>query len=180
MGEVSLSANQLKTMNFMIKITSLTSLFLFLIDFGCSAQKKVTINNVCCNTIYTDFKKAISAADTQGKLLLVSVFGDHDSQNYNRSMTTTFQLNIKDDKLLLKNIDRNYILVKLYQKEFKTFLTSLADYEHTESYMADANEYRSASFFFLSAPNVLSVYSPWTLKTDKEEVVDNIHVGMGP
>jgi hypothetical protein len=159
-----------------IKMRYLTIL---LILSSCAVRKNKPAEDFCCQNICHEMSDGIRIADSMDRFLFVIVYNEKDSSIYNNSIPEVLNYSVRKDKNYLKVLNNNYVVVKLYQEQLNSFVTTLDDYEHVDDYLKTVQENESNSYVFISWFEVLSVYNP-TLLEDKANITDLILVKMGP
>lgn len=150
-----------------------------LILTSCARGKIFSTEDHCCDFVCLTMSEGIKMADSLDRCLFIIVLNEKDSGLHHQSIPELLNFSSQEDKSILKTLNREYLVVKLHQHDFIKFQKSLANYEYMEDYKEVAGNNKSTSYVFISAPTVLSIYSPIQLN-QKEKIRDLIHVKMGP
>jgi len=154
-------------------------LILIITLIGCTSSKIISTESFFEEKTYYSLEEGIKYAQSSDKYIFIAVFEDNDRLSYSKSVGKVLNFYLPDDKMYMKILYRDFVIVKTYRNQLRSYLGNMANKDQKVASLQSFNEIELKSFVFISAPNYFSIYSPEKFG-DKEELRDMIWVKMGP
>lgn len=154
-------------------------IFFLLTSCGIVLKNAGEIYSESSPTIYTNLDSAIASPKQQ---LLWLVFYENDSAWYNAPLTKSLRYDsTKNDASEYRTMCSEYVILKLYRKQFDSLMHNLGNRETVDSFATTALAYNPGkSFYFVCHPDRLYLYGTTTLDEPKEYLRSTIVNFMGP